>query len=60
MSEMSDRDFPLYVHVGEEGSLVVDAERKYAMLVWKLEGTAEDSAVWCLRNGYKIKTMIRR
>ena len=60
VSEMSDRYFPLYVHVGEEWSLVIDAERKDAMLVWKLEGTAKNSAIRCLRNGYEIETVIRR
>lgn len=57
---MSDRYFPLYIHVGEEGSLIVHAKRKDAMLVGKLEGTAEYSAVECLRNGYKIKPIIGR
>ena len=51
VSEMSHRYFPLYIHVGEKRSLIVDAERKDAMLVWKLEGTAEDGAIGCLRNG---------
>ena len=60
VSEMPDRHFPLYVHVSEERSFVIDAERKDAMLVWKLECTAEDSAVRCLRNGYEIETLIRR
>ncbi len=55
---MSDGNFPLDVHVGEEGSFIIDAERKDAMLVWKLEGTAEDSAVGCLRDWYKIEAMI--
>ena len=58
VSEMSDRHFPFDIHVGQERSLVIDAERKDAMLIWKLERTAEDSAVGCLRNGYKIETMI--
>ena len=60
VSEMSDRYFPLYIHVGKEWSLIIDAERKYAMLIWKLERSAEDCAVGCLRNGYKIETMIGR
>ena len=60
VSEMSDSHFPLYIHIGEEWPLVIDAKRKDAMLIWKLEGTAEDGAVRCLRNGYKIKTMIGR
>lgn len=57
---MSDRYFPLYVHAGEERSLIVDAERKDTMLIWKLEGAAEDSAVRCLRYRHKFKTMIGR
>ena len=60
MSEMSNRYFPLYIHIGKEWSLVIDAEGEDAMLVWKLECTAEDSTVGCLRNGYKIETMIGR
>lgn len=39
---------------------MIDAERKDAMLIWKLKGTAEDSTVRRLRNGYKVETMIRR
>ena len=52
VGKMSDRHFPLHIHVGEEGPLVIDAERKDAMLIRKLEGTAEDGAVSCLRNRY--------
>ena len=60
MSEMPYRYFSFYIHVGQERSLVVHAERKDAMLVWKLEGTAEDGAVGCLGGGYQIETMIGR
>ena len=60
VSEMPDRYFSLYIHVGEEWSLIVDAERKDAMLVRKLEGTAEDSTVGGIRNGYEVETMIGR
>ena len=60
MSEMPDRYFPFYVHIGEERSLVVDAEGEDTMLVRQSEGTAEDSAIKCLRSGYKIETMIGR
>ena len=60
VSEMPDCYFSFYVHVGEERSLVVDAEGKDAMLVRQSEGTAENSAIKCLRCGYKIETMIGR
>ena len=60
VSKMSDRYFPLYVHVGKEWSLIVDAERKDTMLIWKLEGAAEYSAVGCLRYRHKFETMIGR
>ena len=45
VSEMPDCYFPFYVHVGEERSLVVDAEGENAMLVRQSEGTAENSAI---------------
>ena len=60
MSKMSNRYFPLYVHIGKEWSLVIDSERKDAMLVWKLERSTEYGTVWGLRNGCKIETMIGR
>lgn len=51
MSKMSDCNRRLLVHVGQEGSLVVDAERKDPVLVWQSEGGAEDGAVRGLRDG---------
>ena len=57
---MSHRHFSFYIHVGKEWSLIVHPERKDAMLIRKLEGTAEDGAISCLRDGLQIKTMIRR
>ena len=60
VSEMPDCYFSFYVHVGEERSLVIDAEGKDTMLVRQSEGAAEDSAIKCLRSGYKIETVIGR
>jgi len=50
MSEMSDCNRRLLVHVGQEWSLVVDAEREDSVLVWQSERGAEDGAVRGLRN----------
>lgn len=45
MRKMSHRHLTLNIDAGEEWPLVVDAERKNAMLVWRAEGGAEESAV---------------
>ena len=43
---MTNRDFAFDVDVGEEGALVVDAERENAVLIWSTKGGAEECAVW--------------
>lgn len=53
MCEMTNRHFPLHVDVGQEWSLVVDAEREYAMLVWQAKRSAVDGAVGCC--GYRLE-----
>lgn len=45
MREMANSNGPLLIHVGEEGTLVIHAEGKDAMLVGEGEGGAEDGAV---------------
>jgi len=53
MRKMSDCDLLLYLNVGEEWSLVVDFEGKYAVLVWAGESCTVKSAVGRLRDGFQ-------
>ena len=57
---MSNRYLSLYINIGKKRSLVIDAERKDAMLVWKLKCRAENGAVGRLRYRYKVKTVVGR
>jgi len=50
MCKMSDCNRRLLVHVGQERSLVVDAEREDSVLIWQGERGAEDGAVRSLRD----------
>lgn len=54
VSEMPNRHFSLYINIGQKRSLVIDAERKDAMLVWKLKCRAKNGAVGRLRYRYKV------
>ena len=45
MSKVPDRDLPLYIHVCQKGSLVVDAEIEDPVLVGEFEGCGEDGGV---------------
>ena len=55
MSEMPDCHFALDVDVGEEWSLVVDAEGENAVLIGGAEGGAEDGAVGGVGDWLKIE-----
>lgn len=57
MCEMPDSHFSFHVDVGKEWPLVVDTERKDAMLVWQAERSAVDSAVPSFGNGLQIESM---
>lgn len=60
MCEMTNRHFPLHVDVGQEWSLVIDAEREYAMLVWQAECSAEDGAIECCGYRLEVESVERR
>ena len=51
---MTNRDFAFDVDIGEEGALIVDAERENAVLIWGTKGGAEECAV--LVNGDRLKS----
>ena len=48
MGKVPDRHGPLFIHIGIEGSLVIDAEVEDAMLIWQFERGGVDCAICCL------------
>ncbi len=59
MCKMPHCHFTLDVDVGEEWPLVIDAEGKYAMLVWCAEGSTEKGAVGGGRDGGEVEAVER-
>jgi len=57
MGEMADGDLVLFIHIGEEESLVVDPEGEYAVLFGDGKGGAVNSAVGGSSDGFKCKTL---
>lgn len=57
MSEVADGDFLLLIHIGEEGSFVIDPEGEYAVLIGKGKGSAIYSAVVGCSAGFKGETV---
>lgn len=55
MCKMSYCHFSLDIHIGEEWSLVVDAEGENAMLVWQSEGRAKDRAICSLGHWNEVE-----
>lgn len=55
--KMSDTDLPLFINVGKEGSLIVDAKVEDTVLVGKFKGGGINSAVRSLRNGFQRQTV---
>lgn len=57
MSIVAHGDLVLFLNVGEEGSLVVDAEGENAVLVGNCELGAENSAVCCRLGRDEVETV---
>lgn len=57
MGEMPNRHFPLDVNVSQERTFIVDAEGKDAVLIWELEFSTENSAVYGVRDGLEVQAM---
>lgn len=54
---MADCYFPLDVDVRHEGPLVVDAEGENTVLIWQLEGDAENGAVDCFGDWLEVQAV---